>query len=88
MQNSPTAVYLAGTSLHERIMLASLLKCVKRDGVEEVKWGEVSDLAFRLFRTLNRAQIRFNINISYTRMCSQVTETQRENLHRVTCGSS
>ncbi|KLO07957.1 P-loop containing nucleoside triphosphate hydrolase protein [Schizopora paradoxa] len=41
MQNSPTAMYLAETSLHERIMLASLLKCVKRDGVEEVKWGDV-----------------------------------------------
>lgn len=49
MQNSPTAMYLAETSLHERIMLASLLKCVKRDGVEEVKWGDVSHLSCRLF---------------------------------------
>ncbi|EAU91735.2 replication control protein 1 [Coprinopsis cinerea okayama7 len=27
--------------LHERIMLASLIKCVKREGVEEIKWGDV-----------------------------------------------
>ena len=43
MQNSPTAGYLQELSLHERIMLASVLKCVKREGVEEVKWGDVSD---------------------------------------------
>lgn len=41
MQNSPTAGYLQDLSLHERIMLASVLKCVKREGVEEVKWGDV-----------------------------------------------
>jgi len=43
MQNSPTAGYLQELSLHERIMLASVLKCVKREGVEEIKWGDVSD---------------------------------------------
>jgi origin recognition complex subunit 1 len=42
MQNSPTAGYLQDLSLHERIMLAAVLKCVKREGVEEVKWGDVS----------------------------------------------
>lgn len=42
MQNSPTAGYLRDLSLHERIMLAAVLKCVKREGVEEVKWGDVS----------------------------------------------
>jgi len=41
MQNSPTAGYLQELSLHERIMLASVLKCVKKEGVEEVKWGDV-----------------------------------------------
>lgn len=44
MQNSPTAGYLQDLSLHERIMLAAVLKCVKREGVEEVKWGDVSRL--------------------------------------------
>lgn len=41
MQSSPTAAWLRGCSLHERIMLAALVKCVKREGVEEIKWGEV-----------------------------------------------
>jgi origin recognition complex subunit 1 len=42
LQNSPTAAYLRDCSLHERVMLASLLKCIKREGVAEIKWGEVS----------------------------------------------
>jgi origin recognition complex subunit 1 len=42
MQNSPTAAYLKECSFHERIMLAAIIKCVKREGVEEVRWGEVS----------------------------------------------
>jgi len=41
MQNSPTAAYLRDCSFHERMMLASLVKCVKREGVEEIKWEEV-----------------------------------------------
>ena len=44
MQNSPTAAYLKDCSLHEQIMLASLLKVIKREGVEEVRWGDVSDI--------------------------------------------
>ncbi|TRM64559.1 P-loop containing nucleoside triphosphate hydrolase protein [Schizophyllum amplum] len=43
MQNSPTAAFLRGCSLHERLMLAALVKCVKREGVEEIKWGEVQN---------------------------------------------
>ena len=42
MQNSPTAAYLRDCSLHERIMLAAMLKCTRKSGVEAVKWGEVS----------------------------------------------
>ncbi|KAJ2916784.1 hypothetical protein MD484_g3647, partial [Candolleomyces efflorescens] len=41
MQSSPTAGYLQDCSLHERIMLAALTKCVKREGVEEIKWSDV-----------------------------------------------
>ncbi|KAJ7497064.1 P-loop containing nucleoside triphosphate hydrolase protein [Mycena latifolia] len=41
MQNSPTAAYLRECSFHERVMLVSLIKCIKREGVEEIKWGEV-----------------------------------------------
>jgi origin recognition complex subunit 1 len=52
MQNSPTAGYLQELSLHERIMLAAVLKCVKREGVEEIKWGDVSRSFFWLHRAL------------------------------------
>ncbi|KAJ7170168.1 P-loop containing nucleoside triphosphate hydrolase protein [Mycena filopes] len=41
MQNSPTAAYLRECSFHERMILVSLIKCIKREGVEEIKWGEV-----------------------------------------------
>lgn len=43
MQNSPTAAYLRECSLHERMMLAALLKCVRRAGIEEIPWGDVSE---------------------------------------------
>jgi hypothetical protein len=55
MQNSPTAAYLRECSVHERMMLAALIKVIKREGVEEVKWGDVN-YAFpsstRFFRLL------------------------------------
>ncbi|KAF9559277.1 hypothetical protein CPC08DRAFT_723964 [Agrocybe pediades] len=41
LQNSPMAAFLRDLSFHERVMLASLIKCVKREGVEEVKLSEV-----------------------------------------------
>jgi len=48
MQNSPTAAFLRDLSFHERLMLASLIKCIKREGVEEIKWGDVGFLYFIL----------------------------------------
>ncbi|KAH9921258.1 uncharacterized protein BXZ73DRAFT_80023 [Epithele typhae] len=41
MQNSPTAAYLCGLGFHERVMLAALVKCVRKEGVEEIQWGVV-----------------------------------------------
>ena len=41
MQNSPTAAFLRDLSFHERLMLASLVSCAKREGVDEIKWSEV-----------------------------------------------
>lgn len=41
MQNSPTAAYLRELSFHERLLLAALVRCVRRAGVEEVPWGDV-----------------------------------------------
>jgi hypothetical protein len=42
MQNSPTAAYLIGCSEHEKIMLAAVLKCIRKNGLETIKWGEVN----------------------------------------------
>lgn len=59
MQNTPTAGYLRDLSLHERIMLAAVLRCVKKGGVEEVKWGDVSrslSRAARILRSLYRSK--------------------------------
>lgn len=42
MQNSPTAAYLRECSFHERVMLTAFVKCIKRAGVDTVKWGDVS----------------------------------------------
>jgi origin recognition complex subunit 1 len=44
MQNSPTAAFVGDCTLHEKIMLAALLKCVRSQGVEEIKWGDVSNI--------------------------------------------
>ncbi|KAF8910446.1 hypothetical protein CPB84DRAFT_1702121 [Gymnopilus junonius] len=41
LQNSPIAAFLRDLSFHERLMLASLIKCIKREGIEEIKWSEV-----------------------------------------------
>ncbi|KDQ24298.1 hypothetical protein PLEOSDRAFT_62188 [Pleurotus ostreatus PC15] len=38
---SITSSFIRDCSLHERIMLAAIVKCVKREGVEEIKWGEI-----------------------------------------------
>ncbi|KAF9454534.1 P-loop containing nucleoside triphosphate hydrolase protein [Macrolepiota fuliginosa MF-IS2] len=41
MQHNPIVAYLQDCSFHERLMLASLVKCMKREGVDEIKWGEI-----------------------------------------------
>ncbi len=41
LQNSPTAAFLRELSLHDRILLAALLKCVRRAGVDEIPWTDV-----------------------------------------------
>ena len=62
MQSSPTAAYLRGLSLHERLVLTSLIKCIKREGVEEIKWSEVLFLSFpSKYSYLN--SFRWNTNI-------------------------
>ncbi|KAL5504368.1 ORC1 [Sanghuangporus vaninii] len=52
MQSSLTAAYLSDCSLHERIMLASLIKCSMREGVPEVKWDDVQRQHLNITPTL------------------------------------
>lgn len=64
LQNSPTSAYLRECSSHERMMLAALIKCVKREGVEEVKWGDVSVSTsshplFKCLMTGNKFQVQY-----------------------------
>ena len=42
LQNSPTSAFLRSLSLHERILLAALLKCVRHAGVSEIPWADVT----------------------------------------------
>ena len=57
MQNSPTAAYLRELSFHERLMLAAILRCIKREGVEEIKWGDVCTAVLAIIRTYLNAHI-------------------------------
>jgi len=42
LQNSPTTAFLRSLSLHEQILLAALLRCVRHTGVCEISWADVS----------------------------------------------
>ena len=48
MQNSPTAAYLRELSFHERVMLVAVIVCVRKEGVEEIRWGDVSEVSLPL----------------------------------------
>ena len=74
MQKSPTAAFVAGCSLHEKIMLAAVVRCVKRKGVDEIPWGDVRvsvyfvPLIVDVWRTLTCATCyRSKTNTSRTR---------------------
>ena len=42
MQKSPTAAYLRERSFLERVMLTTHVKCVREEGVGEIRWSDVS----------------------------------------------
>lgn len=62
MQHNPVTAFLKDCSFHERLMLASLVKCMKREGIEEIKWGEVSEKP-RL--------VRFHFSFYFLQICHQ-----------------
>ncbi|KIO15489.1 hypothetical protein M407DRAFT_247219 [Tulasnella calospora MUT 4182] len=52
MQNSPNAAFVRECSFVERVVLAAIIKCVKREGVSEVRWGGVTKQCMVLFDQL------------------------------------
>jgi len=71
MQKNPTAAFVSGCSLHERIMLAAVVRCVKREGVEEIRWSEVRLTFYYYFnhRHMGSPNVRVQIqdqHIAYT----------------------
>ena len=51
MQNNPSAAYVRECSFSERLVLAALVKVGKREGVRELKWGDVGSHHRRWLRT-------------------------------------
>lgn len=41
MTSSPIALYIKQCSLHQKMMLAAMLRCVRREGVSEIPWRSV-----------------------------------------------
>ncbi len=44
LTSSPVAVFIKQCSLYEKVLLAAILRCVRREGVPEVSWLSVSDV--------------------------------------------
>lgn len=43
VQSSPAFALVRSCTFHQRVMLAAILKCIKKTGLEAVKWDEVQD---------------------------------------------
>ena len=61
-----TAAFLRDCSFHERLMLAALLKCVKKEGVDEIKWSDVSLTGPLVCVISILTRCRCNINTIFT----------------------
>ncbi len=44
LTSSPVALFIKQCSVYEKIMLAAVLRCVRREGVPEVSWLSVSGI--------------------------------------------
>jgi origin recognition complex subunit 1 len=42
LTSSPVALFLKQCTVYEKIMLAAVLRCVRREGVPEISWLNVS----------------------------------------------
>lgn len=57
MQNSPAAAYLRECSYMEKVMLVAVVKVVRREGVPDVKWGDVTYQHLGLYATLGDSKL-------------------------------
>lgn len=44
MSSSPVALFVKSCSEQQKMMLASMVRCVRREGVPEIQWRAVSSL--------------------------------------------
>lgn len=42
MTSSPVALFIKQCSLHQKMMMAAMLRCIRREGVSEISWRSVS----------------------------------------------
>jgi len=42
MTSSPVALFIKHCSLHQKMMLAAMLRCIRREGISEIAWRSVS----------------------------------------------
>lgn len=54
MSSSPVAMFLKNCSEQQKMMIAAMVRCVRREGVPEISWRSVSDTWARLALELIR----------------------------------
>lgn len=42
MSSSPVSLFLKQCSVQQKVMMAAVLRCVRREGVPEIQWRSVS----------------------------------------------
>jgi hypothetical protein len=45
MSSSPVAMFVKNCSTQQKVMLASVVRCVRREGIAEIPWRNVSPLS-------------------------------------------
>ena len=72
MSSSPVAMFVKNCSTQQKVMLASVVRCVRREGIAEIPWRNVSLLLFHL----DRCPI-------FTLLFSHLTSLYRETPQRI-----
>lgn len=45
MSSSPVAMFVKSCSVQQKMMMAAVVRCVRREGVAEIAWRSVSDFS-------------------------------------------